>query len=270
MNALERTCIKIRHLPLLNSADAVWDLIRPTYNATVNSMARKGLRRLINKKDELLVSPKWRNLQEIYEPEFWNKIMDEIKPGDTFVDVGAFIGLYSVCAAKRVGASGGVYAFEPDNTNFGDLSDHVKLNKLNGRVHIFNAAVTDFDGIVSFQHGSSCESHIIPGEARDEKTVRCVKLDSLLGKEKLDVLKIDVEGFEEHVLRGAQQLLRSIDQRPRSIYMEVHPFAWSKAETTSESLLSLIGSFGYRCLTLAGIPITKITDYGSVVARAGA
>jgi hypothetical protein len=94
-----------------------------------------------------------------------------------------------------------------------------------------------------------------------------IRLDTFLADKKLDLLKIDVEGFEEDVLKGAQQLLRDPERRPRSIYIEVHPFNWRLVGTTSESLLALLQSCEYQAFDLTGNTVEQITQYGEVVAR---
>ncbi len=266
MNPIERACIKARHLPLLSDSDRLWNVLRPAYNFTVGAFAKRGLKRRINGQDELLVSPKWRRVQETYEPEFWRSLVGEINAGDVFVDVGGFIGLYSICLARRVGPSGKVYVFEPDTVNYSDLCEHVNLNGVSSVVKTFNSAVTDFDGLVSFHGGASSESRIELSQSSTDRKIRCCKLDSVFTTERIAVVKIDVEGLEEYVLRGARNLLTS-DQSPRSIYLEVHPFAWERTGTSSDSLLYSLESCGYRCFTLDGMAVTAITEYGSVVAR---
>src|SRR5215813_1588221 len=117
MNSIERLCIASRHSRHLEGMSWLWNLARPLYNKTIETFGKSGLERVINGTDRLLVSPKVRGVTEEYEPEVWRSLMAEIKPGDTVADVGAFIGIYTVTLAKRVGKSGRVIAFEPDDAN---------------------------------------------------------------------------------------------------------------------------------------------------------
>jgi hypothetical protein len=68
--------------------------------------ARQAIPRCINGVDSIRVSPRLRNVSDEYEPEIWPVLMNELKSGDVFVDVGAHIGLYTCAAANRVGSTG--------------------------------------------------------------------------------------------------------------------------------------------------------------------
>src|ERR1700716_4361008 len=114
MNPIEKASAWIRHLPLIERADWLWERVRPLYDRAVAHLGRKGLERLLNGSDRILVSPEARGTPETYEPDVWRVLMAEIRPGDTFVDVGAFIGLYAVAVGLRLGRRGRVVAFEPD------------------------------------------------------------------------------------------------------------------------------------------------------------
>ena len=96
--------------------------------------------------------------------------------------------------------------------------------------------------------------------------VQCVTLDDVFKRERLDILKIDVEGYEERVIRGGRRLLGDRARGPRTIFIEVHPYAWSQTDTTSASLLSLLAHLGYRVEDISGQPVTQISGYGEIVA----
>jgi hypothetical protein len=92
-------------------------------------------------------------------------------------------------------------------------------------------------------------------------------LDSVFAGDRIDILKIDVEGFEEGVLKGASELLSDRERGPRIIYIEVHPFAWGEVRTTSETLLTLLTNYGYRIEDLSGTVVSYVERYGEIVAR---
>ena len=110
-------------------------------------------------------------------------------------------------------------------------------------------------------------SHLVAPGANNATIIQVTTLDSVFAGERIDVLKIDVEGYEEMVLRGAYDLLRSPARRPRTLFVEVHPYAWSSLGTTSASLLSLLSASGYHAETPSGEPVRNIDQYGEIVAR---
>lgn len=265
MNRLEYLCIRARHTPWLRRADWLWDSVRAPYNKFVSRWGGNGLERIINGTDPIRVLPEFRGVTEAYEREVWAHVMARVQPGDMVADVGAYIGLYSVALAMRVGPSGKLIAFEPDAKNFAALEGHCRLNGLLDNVVLVQAAVADRDGKVSFADNRNSESHI--NLALDHaSSVPCVRLDTVLAGSHLDILKIDVEGYEEAVLHGAKDLLQDEGRKPRAIYIEVHPYAWPRVGTTSDSLLELLASRGYNVSDLSGRPVKKIDSYGEIVA----
>lgn len=68
--------------------------MRPVYDRAVNRLARRGLERIVNGTDRILISPQFRGIPEEYERDVWRALMSELKADDTFADVGAFVGLY--------------------------------------------------------------------------------------------------------------------------------------------------------------------------------
>jgi FkbM family methyltransferase len=227
-------------------------------------MAPQGLERLINRTDSIRVLPELRAIGGSYEPEVWSRLMGEIRLGDTIVDVGAHCGLYSVAFAQRTGDIGRVHAFEPDPANFVRLEAHCRMNGIAGRVALYQVAVADRDGSLGFVAGQGSESHI--GADLANVSVKCVCLDSIFPDRPVDLMKIDVEGFEEVVLRGAVSLLTSETRAPRSVCIEVHPYAWPPVGTTSESLLALLMACGYTVQDLSGRPVGRVTAYGAILA----
>src|SRR5207302_936013 len=113
-----------------------------------------------------------------------------------------YIGLYSIAISKRVGASGRVLAFEPDPQSFAALRAHCILNGLSERITLINAAAGSVDSTVHFEAGRGSESHISQTPRVESLPTRGVRLDTVLGNDRVDIIKIDVEGHEEAVLEG--------------------------------------------------------------------
>src|SRR5437868_2680532 len=113
---LDRLARRIRRAPALSRANWLWDAMRPGYDAVLAlSARRRGLERLINGTDRIRIAPASRRLVgDRYEPDIWRLAMNLVRPQDTVVDVGAYIGVYAIAFAARAGAAGRVIAFEPD------------------------------------------------------------------------------------------------------------------------------------------------------------
>lgn len=143
-----------------------------------------------------------------------------LQPGEIFVDIGANIGLHTLIGASAVGKSGKVYAFEPCSLSYGRLVENVNLNRLKN-VLSSHLALSDEPGFYSLNVLS--EGHLAwnsfapPRVSVDfyEERVQCITWDYFALKNDLvgrvALIKIDVEGWELRVLRGAQNMLSRID-----------------------------------------------------------
>lgn len=272
MNILERAGVAIRHAPALERADWLWDRIRPAYDRMLATVARnRGLERVINGTDRFRLSAKSRGfIAERYEPAVWSRVMREVRAGDHVAEVGANMGLYALAFAGRVGAGGHVTAFEPDPESISALEANIGVNGWKDRVTVIRAAVGQTNGQIRFASARGQESRI---EMRQDIcdgviTVPMVTLDDAFAGRRIDVIKIDVEGFEQQVLEGARTILREKRPRPRAILVEVHPFAWADAGTTSASFLGLLNKMGYRVDDMEGAAVSSINEYGHIIAIA--
>lgn len=270
MNYLEKIAVKIRHLPFLRGLKHFWNFVNPLYENLLKLFYGKtGLTRNINGTDIILVSPESRRITETYEPRMWKRLTGEVREGDIIADVGAFTGLYTVALAKKTGIAGKVVAFEPNPDNVAKLRRHVELNRISSRVEILAIAAGDKDGLLTFYAESDRVSHIVtrPGDAGGACIeVMSKTLDNIFRGKKLDIIKIDVEGYEEKVLLGAKKLLKREKGYPRAIFIEAHPYVWGKFECSSEKILSLLADAGYRLETASGEALSSIDDYCKIVA----
>ena len=268
MNLVEKTCIAIRHTPRLTHARWLWNAARPIYNSTVNALGRRrGLERVMNGTDRIRISPQFRNLGEVYEPEVWEQFMTSLSNGDVIADVGAHIGLYTIALAKRLTPNGRVIAFEPHEQTYDALTQHVGLNGVQPVVETVRAVVGAVDGHVRFTDDQDVQNRIAAENTSQSSTVPAIRLDSFFKDRRLDILKVDVEGFEEDVLRGGEALLADSYRAPRLIYLEVHPYNWSLCGTTSDSLLGRLHAAHYEVGTLDGEQCGRILTYGHIIAR---
>ncbi len=144
-----------------------------------------------------------------WEPYITNLILAHAKPGSTVLDVGAHIGTHTVTLAQAAGRRGRVYAFEPQKKIFRELAKNVELNGL-GNVVALHFALGDRHGVVEMNKaGEGNEGGTAIGAGGDKVELRT--LDSF-GFRNLSFVKIDVEGYEDHVLDGAARTLR--EQHP--------------------------------------------------------
>lgn len=145
-----------------------------------------------------------------------------LKPGMTFVDVGANLGDYTIIASRLVGSRGRVVAFEPDPGNSSWLSKSITKNQL-ANVEVRHEALSDRDGEANLFLGEVSGWHTLkegqlPREA-GMVSVRTVRLDSL-NFERMDLVKVDVEGAEYEVVQGAVEQLKR--HRPM-LLIDLHP-----------------------------------------------
>lgn len=135
-----------------------------------------------------------------------------LRPGDTFVDVGANVGVYTLLAAGVAGAN--AIAFEPIPSTFSKLSRNVAYNALADRVDLRNLGVGDKEETLVFTNNLDATNHVVSDEnelAGATTKVPVDTLDHLLTGNKANFLKIDVEGFEANVINGAPDTLSNPD-----------------------------------------------------------
>jgi FkbM family methyltransferase len=147
-----------------------------------------------------------RVLAGTYEREQTRCFEERLQPGWTLFDVGAHVGYYTLLGAALVGRAGRVISFEPNARNNRFLRRHVAMNGLQ-QVSIEGAAVSDRAGVARFEAGSgSGTGHLAEHGGTEVPTVR---LDDYCREFDLQpqAVKIDVEGAELKVLRGAESLL---------------------------------------------------------------
>lgn len=159
----------------------------------------------------------WANPNQLsyYDEEIIRKYL---KKGDCVIDIGANIGSFTVMSAALVGESGKILSIEADPRTFSFLSENVTLNKLNN-VKIVNCAIGDEVGEVCFtQKKYDSDNFIVDKKVAENDTiiVPMSKLDNVNNFEQVDLLKVDVEGFEKFIFLGAENTLK----KTNCIYFE--------------------------------------------------
>ena len=153
-----------------------------------------------------------------YEPETFRFFRENVKAGDTVLDIGGHIGLFAVVTALLVGPQGSVFSFEPTPFTRTVLKEVVELNGYSDRVEVRGEAVSSRSGeTVFFDTGdaiSNANSLVKTDRSKVEIPITLVSVDDFVKERDLQIncLKIDVEGAELDVLTGARKTF--LRQRP--------------------------------------------------------
>lgn len=208
--------------------------------------------------------------REAYEPEL-ALLRDLLRPGSVTIDVGANYGIYSATAARFSGDQGVVYAFEPSLHAFSVLVMNSERNAPS-RINMERLAVASITGAgqLSVHRDSSRNVLRRAGELGGQtESVHCIELDRYIAEKQLtrvDLIKVDVEGAEELVLRGAAE---TIDRFRPVIIFEVNPDGARRLGLQESGAWNLLAERRYSLhLAESGAlrPVTSPPPSGNVVA----
>ncbi|MEU9111125.1 FkbM family methyltransferase [Streptomyces sp. NPDC048483] len=192
----------------------------------------------------------------LWEPHMTHWLERRLRPGDTFVDVGANVGYYSLLASRLVGGTGKVVAIEATPAFHRRVLLHTEMNRCDN-VRAINAAVSDEPRKLTFILASSSNlgaASIVPYEGPAEATfeVDAYPLPDLLAPEEIAsarVIKIDVEGAEGAVVRGMAPILEKL--RPDAeITVEVNPERMERLGDSVTELLETMREHGFHTYRL--------------------
>jgi FkbM family methyltransferase len=170
-----------------------------------------------------------------------------LKPGMAVIDVGANVGYYLLFFKRTCGKGSAVICIEPSPENLPELRATIGRNQFPS-VTVLPIAAGDMDGTVHIHAGIN--SGVCEG-ATGEYEVPIGQLDTLISDEKVDFIKIDVEGYEGCVLRGSVAILHRLHP---TLFVEIHPHLLVK--TTGEELLGLVESIYGKLEIYAWSPTT--------------
>lgn len=200
-----------------------------------------------------------------YEATETSFVENVLQPGDTFLDIGANIGWFTITAANIVGAEGRVYAFEPRNTTFKYLEKTISSNDLNPRVQAFHCALGAEKGTLQIVWGTGTSnpggtwlvsrkevSDVLPTTTHTYQDIDVQRLDDVVNVSRVDVIKIDVEGAEPLVLQGAETILRNC--RPLVLSEINEELLKIVGNSSGKQFIEWMKNFDYECF--------EITDRG--------
>ncbi|MEV5375585.1 FkbM family methyltransferase [Streptomyces nondiastaticus] len=187
-----------------------------------------------------------------WEPHMTRWLSRRLRPGDTFIDVGANIGYFSLLAARLVGPSGRVVAIEASPVLHRSVLANVRRNACRN-VRAVNTAVSDARGSLRFTLASSRNlgaNSIVPydGPAESSFEAQALPLTEVLTASEVAgarVIKVDVEGAEGSVVRGMVPLLDRL--RPDAeVTVEVTPERMARLGDSAEELLATMREHGFH------------------------
>jgi len=165
-----------------------------------------------------------------------------LKPGMTFVDVGANIGSHTIHGARLVAPTGKVFAFEADPETFELLENNVTLNRVEN-ARLYSHCVADQEGTVTFNISANSARNSLLRKGTSQRTLLASTLDRLLPPEtQVNLLKIDVEGADYLVLDGARRIFET---RPPSIVV-------IEVSSCKEEIKDFLLSYRYRICKFEG------------------
>jgi len=160
----------------------------------------------------------------VHEPLATYLVQKVLKPGMNVVDIGSNLGYYALLEARMVGDAGRVIAIEPVAANFAQLSKNVEANGYRN-ILLHDVAIGTSNGTVPMYLSKKSNWHSlhpVPCKTR-EITVRVSTLDALLALHKLpsvDLIRMDLEGYEVEVIRGMAETIKNYSPR---LLVELHP-----------------------------------------------
>jgi len=189
-------------------------------------------------------------------------LQQEVQKDMAILDLGANIGYYSLMMAKLVGHQGKIYAVEPSFSNYSILNCNIILNDLDGIVDSFNIGISDRTGIQKFYQSEKSNWHTFyPHVHRESSTeeltedkavaLNVMTIDEFLkGKRNIDLIRMDVEGYEVEILIGLIPTLQDPNVKPKILF-ETHQPRYDDLKHNMKEPLRLLFQSGYYVKILA-------------------
>ena len=192
-------------------------------------------------------------VEGFYEPNQMCFLDSYLKPGMTVMDVGAHNGIYSLFCADKVGVSGKVLALEPSRREFEKLRLNISINQFQN-IRIFHVAAYDSETTLDLKIAKTPHTgHNTLGNFAYQETtlddIEAVQTSSLNqfiqteNLERVDLIKIDAEGSEMNVLRGAENILEKFHP---VLLLEIFPPALTAHGDTAADIWSFLTGKGYH------------------------
>jgi FkbM family methyltransferase len=269
MNSIERSARWLKYKCGLQDSSALTVAVRPYFDLFLEGVyGRRGLVRQMGGKERIRIRAAHRYYRDDHEADLFDCLRQIVKPGDTVIEVGANVGIFTVLLARWLSPNGRIFAFEPTPMAKDALEDHLNLNRVEEIVTVIPDALSDAAGQARFyMEGTSGQNTLSTTHSR-LPNAECISifvntLDAFCQARHVEpnLIKIDVEGFEFHVLRGSLQLLLS--NRP-FVVVEFHPMLWGETGVTQSRIEELLDRVDYKCIPITGQG-DVYQEYGNVL-----
>ena len=180
-----------------------------------------------------------------FEPIVTKRFLEIVKDRDVVIDLGAWIGYYTLLAARHVGLEGSVISIEPHRINFERIKSNIHLNGFQN-VKLLNLAVGDEQGTKTLMEGNDSLTHTIM-EDRTGYQINTDTVDNIVSGLRLDTINLiimDIEGYEYFALRGAKNALTK--GIIKNMICEIHPDKLRLNGYSDSHVLDLLSKFGYK------------------------
>lgn len=197
---------------------------------------------ILDEKDTLGLS-----LGRIHEPHITELAKKEIKKGDVVIDLGANIGYFTLVFSKLVGPKGKIFAFEPDPVNFSILKENIKINNCSNVIPIQKAVAEKIrKGFIYLSKENKGDHRIYDsGNKREKIEIEITSLDEYFknSNQKIDFIKMDIQGSEILALQGAKETLK-LNKKWVKILAEFWPFGLKKSGTEPAAFFEILENYG--------------------------
>ncbi|MEI7488438.1 MAG: FkbM family methyltransferase [Chryseobacterium sp.] len=183
-----------------------------------------------------------------YERDEIDYLYKTLKEGDTFIDIGGNIGLFSLNASKIIKDKGKIYSFEAFQPNYDQFKNHIRINDFKN-ITLEHLAISDQKGFIEILYNETYDNVGMASSYLQEYTskekVKSISLDDYVeenGISHIDLIKIDIEGAEYSALKGMEKVLTDICPK---IIIEINNIALKSSNRSEKELIQLLTEKGY-------------------------
>ncbi len=214
----------------------------------------------------------FKGIREELQTEIWRKM---IKPGMNVLECGANLGYYALMEASIIGNKGRIYAVEPIPENFKILEKNIELNNYSHIIKAYNLEISDQEGIskIAVTKKSNfatmlLEKNIISKwmsrklkqQTKKIIKIKTVRMDNFLkNKRNIDLIRMDIEGYEIKVIRGLINTIKK-SKKPIKLFIELHPSVFKKDKIISKFVKDLL-KLNLKPLYLVNTDGTKLLSF---------